>query len=81
MYSLFLSFLHHPLSSFPYFSLLSSSTFPPSSQKLWDVISGQGAMNLVVHMDDAQEMAKALIRHALNSPKCNDNITIIVVTL
>lgn len=52
-----------------------------ASDGLWDVISGQGAMNLIIHMDDAQEMAKALIRHALNSPKCNDNITIIVVTL
>lgn len=52
-----------------------------ASDGLWDVISGQAAMNLIIHLDDAEEMAKTLIRHALNSPKCNDNITIIVVTL
>ena len=49
--------------------------------KLWDVMTGEKAMEICAGLPDADAMARRLLQHALGDPKCTDNITIIVVTL
>lgn len=46
--------------------------------KLWDVITDQGAIELVRHIEDAQEASRALLKHALEN-HTTDNVTAIVV--
>ncbi|KAF8798724.1 protein phosphatase 2C [Phlegmacium glaucopus] len=45
---------------------------------LWDVITDQGAVELVRDIEDAQEASQALLRHALEN-HTTDNVTAIVV--
>jgi len=52
-----------------------------ASDGLWDVIDGQQALEMIQRLSDPQEMAAKLINYALNSGKCTDNITVIVVAL
>eukprot|EP01114_Cavostelium_apophysatum_P020996 TRINITY_DN7195_c0_g1_i1.p1 TRINITY_DN7195_c0_g1~~TRINITY_DN7195_c0_g1_i1.p1 ORF type:complete len:454 (-),score=132.71 TRINITY_DN7195_c0_g1_i1:62-1396(-) len=57
------------------------STLIIASDGLWDVVSGKRAMEIVKDEKSASDKATKLINTALSSPKCNDNITIIVVTM
>lgn len=52
-----------------------------ASDGLWDVISPERAMEIVVNSNDADDMAAKLRGAAKAHPKCIDNISIIVVTL
>jgi serine/threonine protein phosphatase PrpC len=52
-----------------------------ASDGLWDAMSGQEAVDLVKDLDNPEKMARKLVLSALHSPKCTDNITVIVVTL
>lgn len=52
-----------------------------ASDGLWDVMSGQRAIDLALTVSSAQEMADLLMSTALHSPKCVDNVTIIVCVL
>lgn len=52
-----------------------------ASDGLWDVISGQEACNMVRRMNNAEKMAKKLLKSATKKTKCIDNITVIVVLL
>jgi len=45
---------------------------------LWDVITDQGAIDLVRDIEDAQEASRALLKHALEN-HTSDNVTAIVV--
>ncbi|EGO00196.1 hypothetical protein SERLA73DRAFT_152273 [Serpula lacrymans var. lacrymans S7.3] len=45
---------------------------------LWDITGDQGAIDLVRHMEDAQEASQALVNHAL-ARQTNDNVTVMVV--
>ncbi|KAI6046134.1 phosphatase 2C-like domain-containing protein [Pisolithus marmoratus] len=45
---------------------------------LWDITGDQGAIDLVRHIEDAQEASHALVQHAL-SRLTNDNVTVVVV--
>ncbi|KAI6125766.1 phosphatase 2C-like domain-containing protein [Pisolithus croceorrhizus] len=45
---------------------------------LWDITGDQGAIDLVRHIEDAQEASHALVQHAL-SRMTNDNVTVLVV--
>ena len=47
--------------------------------QLWDVMSGEEAVQLIENGNDAEAMARTLLSRALDRPKCTDNITIIVV--
>ena len=49
--------------------------------KLWDVMSGKHAMDIIKHEPNAQEMADKLLRTALSSKKCKDNVTVVVINL
>ena len=49
--------------------------------KLWDVISGQNAMELVEGHRTAEKMASTLMTNALSDSQCLDNVTIIVARL
>jgi len=55
--------------------------FIVATDGLWDAMSGQEAVDLIKDLDNGERMAKKLIQTALHSPKCNDNITVIVVNL
>eukprot|EP01103_Thecamoeba_quadrilineata_P015635 TRINITY_DN5001_c0_g1_i1.p1 TRINITY_DN5001_c0_g1~~TRINITY_DN5001_c0_g1_i1.p1 ORF type:complete len:463 (+),score=112.36 TRINITY_DN5001_c0_g1_i1:158-1546(+) len=57
------------------------SFFIVASDGLWDVMSGQEAVDSIKDMDNGEKMAKRLVAGALSSPKCTDNITAIVVIL
>jgi len=52
-----------------------------ASDGLWDVISGNRAMEIVKLETTEEKMATALLNCAVNSIKSKDNISIIVVTL
>eukprot|EP00005_Dracoamoeba_jomungandri_P002833 CAMPEP_0174252486 /NCGR_PEP_ID=MMETSP0439-20130205/1935_1 /TAXON_ID=0 /ORGANISM="Stereomyxa ramosa, Strain Chinc5" /LENGTH=872 /DNA_ID=CAMNT_0015333029 /DNA_START=89 /DNA_END=2707 /DNA_ORIENTATION=+ len=52
-----------------------------ASDGLWDVMSGQEAIDLAKQFGDAQTMASVLITTALKDPACRDNITVSVVLL
>jgi len=55
-----------------------------ASDGLWDVMSGEKAINILKkqeHSITAKEGAKALMQSALRHKECNDNVTVIVVTL
>jgi len=52
-----------------------------ASDGLWDIISGSRAFDLITSIPDPQAAANKLLQTALMSPKCNDNVTIIVVNL
>jgi len=57
------------------------STVILASDGLWDVMTGEEAMSLVENSRNAELMARKLINSALANPKCNDNITVMVVVL
>jgi len=52
-----------------------------ASDGLWDTMTGQEAVDRVIDSEDAGKMARELVKAALDSKKCTDNITVIVVTL
>eukprot|EP01119_Soliformovum_irregulare_P020966 TRINITY_DN6865_c0_g1_i1.p1 TRINITY_DN6865_c0_g1~~TRINITY_DN6865_c0_g1_i1.p1 ORF type:complete len:613 (-),score=175.86 TRINITY_DN6865_c0_g1_i1:59-1897(-) len=52
-----------------------------ASDGLWDVMNGSRAVEICTGLDTAKQMAASLMQTALNDPKCNDNITIVVVKL
>jgi serine/threonine protein phosphatase PrpC/uncharacterized protein YqgV (UPF0045/DUF77 family) len=52
-----------------------------ASDGLWDVLSGDAAYELIRELNNAEEMAATLLRNALKSTKCTDNVTVIVVRL
>jgi len=52
-----------------------------ASDGLWDVMTGQHACDLIKKSKSASESAEKLLKTALNSPKCRDNVTVIVVHL
>ncbi|KAH7888853.1 phosphatase 2C-domain-containing protein [Phlebopus sp. FC_14] len=45
---------------------------------LWDITGDQGAIDLVRHIEDAQDASQTLVRHAL-SRQTNDNVTVLVI--
>mmetsp|Transcript_35892 Transcript_35892/g.56108 ORF Transcript_35892/g.56108 Transcript_35892/m.56108 type:complete len:165 (+) Transcript_35892:1434-1928(+) len=52
-----------------------------ASDGLWDVISGQEAVDMCRSERTARGMSSKLLRHALGSLKCNDNVTVMVAIL
>jgi len=52
-----------------------------ASDGLWDTMTGQEAVDRVIEYEDAGKMARELVKTALDSKKCTDNITVIVVAL
>lgn len=52
-----------------------------SQYQLWDVISGEVAFDIIANCKKAKEAAKKLIGTAVQSKKCADNVTVIVVFL
>jgi serine/threonine protein phosphatase PrpC len=52
-----------------------------ASDGLWDVISGKHAVDLVYAepQKSAQELASKLVTTVLQNPKCQDNVTVVVV--
>jgi len=52
-----------------------------ASDGLWDVMSGEEAGNLVLGLASAQEMSDKLLKAALKSIKCVDNVTVVVAKL
>jgi serine/threonine protein phosphatase PrpC len=70
------------LSSQPYISTLyeigsQHSRVILASDGLWDIISGQQAFDMIKDMDD-KEATRKLLKHALSSKECVDNVTLIV---
>eukprot|EP01119_Soliformovum_irregulare_P019921 TRINITY_DN639_c0_g1_i1.p1 TRINITY_DN639_c0_g1~~TRINITY_DN639_c0_g1_i1.p1 ORF type:complete len:845 (-),score=262.54 TRINITY_DN639_c0_g1_i1:37-2571(-) len=52
-----------------------------ASDGLWDVMTGEEAMDMIEDMQSGEAAAKKLIQAALAKPKCLDNITVMVVIL
>jgi len=52
-----------------------------ASDGLWDVISGQNACEMVRDLPNASAMASTLLKHAVKSTKCVDNVTVVVIRL
>jgi len=52
-----------------------------ASDGLWDVVSGQEAIDMCRTEKTARGMASKLLKHALSSLKCNDNVTVMVAFL
>lgn len=52
-----------------------------ASDGLWDIVSGQEALEIVKDMTDPAAMAAKLTETAVKSRLCNDNVTVIVVLL
>eukprot|EP00005_Dracoamoeba_jomungandri_P007285 CAMPEP_0174264140 /NCGR_PEP_ID=MMETSP0439-20130205/21466_1 /TAXON_ID=0 /ORGANISM="Stereomyxa ramosa, Strain Chinc5" /LENGTH=668 /DNA_ID=CAMNT_0015349875 /DNA_START=1 /DNA_END=2007 /DNA_ORIENTATION=- len=52
-----------------------------ASDGLWDVVSPNRAAELVCKEESAEAMTKRLMKAALSSKECQDNVTIIVVVL
>jgi len=52
-----------------------------ASDGLWDVISGQDACEMVRDLPSASAMASTLLKHAVKSTKCVDNVTVVVIRL
>eukprot|EP00011_Vannellida_sp_DIVA3-517-6-12_P004944 CAMPEP_0114636882 /NCGR_PEP_ID=MMETSP0168-20121206/17210_1 /TAXON_ID=95228 ORGANISM="Vannella sp., Strain DIVA3 517/6/12" /NCGR_SAMPLE_ID=MMETSP0168 /ASSEMBLY_ACC=CAM_ASM_000044 /LENGTH=815 /DNA_ID=CAMNT_0001848599 /DNA_START=271 /DNA_END=2718 /DNA_ORIENTATION=- len=52
-----------------------------ASDGLWDIVSGQEAMDIIKDMSDPTAMAAKLTETAVKSRLCNDNVTVIVVLL
>jgi serine/threonine protein phosphatase PrpC len=48
---------------------------------LWDVTSGEEAMQIVEGMDSVEDMASCLVRTAVSSSLCSDNVTVVVARL
>jgi len=52
-----------------------------ASDGLWDIISGQKAFDIIKNTGDSEEASAKLVRTALQSPKCTDNVTVVAVKL
>lgn len=52
-----------------------------ASDGLWDAVSGQYAYDLVKSSPNSNVAAKKLLKTALDSSKCHDNVTVIVAAL
>jgi len=55
-----------------------------ASDGLWDVISGQRAMDILNQQppdESSENLAEVLLKTAIHSSKCTDNVTVIVVKL
>jgi len=73
------------LVSQPYISILyelgpQHSRVILASDGLWDIISGQQAFDMIKDMDD-KEATRKLLKSALCSKECVDNVTVLVVSL
>ena len=44
-------------------------------------MSGEAACELIRELNNAEEMAATLLRNAVKSTKCTDNVTVVVVRL
>jgi len=51
-----------------------------ASDGLWDIVSGQQAFDMIKDMSD-KEATKKLLKTALSSNECVDNVTVIVISL
>jgi len=60
---------------------VAAATAVVASDGLWDVITGEDALDLISRDADADSKARRLIQHALHDPRCNDNVTVIVLDL
>jgi serine/threonine protein phosphatase PrpC len=55
-----------------------------ASDGLWDIVSGQRAVDIVLSAGpscSSEDAASLLLRTAVQSSKCNDNVTVVVVQL
>jgi len=52
-----------------------------ASDGLWDVVSGQRAADLVHEQTTAEAAARKLLKTAVDSSKCTDNVTVVLVRL
>jgi serine/threonine protein phosphatase PrpC len=52
-----------------------------SHEQLWDIVSGQKAFEICQNETTAEAMAQQLVATAVQSTKCQDNVTVIVVVL
>jgi serine/threonine protein phosphatase PrpC len=52
-----------------------------ASDGLWDVISGKHAMEIIRTEKTASDMSRKLLTTALQSHKCQDNVTVLTVLL
>jgi len=73
------------LVSQPYISILyelgpQHSRVILASDGIWDIISGQQAFDMIKDMDD-KEATRKLLKSALSSKECVDNVTVLVVSL
>ena len=50
-------------------------------QQLWDVMSGQEAFDLIKDEKNAETMAMKLLKKAVSSHNCIDNVTVVVARL
>jgi len=51
------------------------------SDGLWDVVTPDEAYEIIKDCDDSQVMSHRLLKHATSNIKCQDNVTVIVVSL
>jgi protein phosphatase len=70
-----------PFISVPYKLTPTDSFIVLASDGLWDVMSGQEAVDMIKDIEAPDKMARKLVISALHSPKCTDNVTVIVITL
>jgi len=52
-----------------------------ASDGLWDIVRGQEACEMVRDLPNASDMATTLLKHAVKSTKCVDNVTVVVIRL
>jgi len=52
-----------------------------ASDGLWDIITGQSALELIKDIPDSKKASKTLLKKALSTHKCTDNVTVIVINL
>jgi len=52
-----------------------------ASDGLWDILTGQSALDLIKDIPDPKMASQKLLDTALKSIKCFDNVTVIVINL
>jgi len=52
-----------------------------ASDGLWDVLTGKVAFDVIANCKTAKEATKKLIETGVQSKKCQDNVSVIVVFL
>jgi len=61
--------------------LPTDTTLVVASDGLWDVLSGPKALSMAFESQTASAAAEQLVQTALQSAKCTDNVTVIVIFL